>query len=181
MSFSASFDNDGGFEALVLRFSAASRKIRNLMLDVMAEQNAEVEAVARLRLAELFPNPTAMQAAISSEVTVSKGNTVSGHISALGLPYLAMHEFGGVTQPHTIAGNPLLAFMSQGFFRGVGVGKVTFRSGAMNDMMFARSVQHPGSVMPERSYLRYALAQRRDAIRDAFQQAADDALAPGAR
>lgn len=177
MSFSASFDDDGGFEALVLRFSAASRKIRNRMLDVMAEQNAEVEAVAKQRLAELFPNPAAMQAAISSEVTVSKGNTVSGHISALGLPYLAIHEFGGVTQPHEIfpVNASVLAFMSQG----IGVGKVTFRTGAGNRPIFATHVNHPGSVMPERSYLRYALVQRRDAIREAFQQAAADALAPG--
>ena len=172
------FDDGGGFELLAARFKAADRKMRNLMLDVMERETSAVLDVAKLRLAEMFPNPARMQAALQTEVTIGAGNTVYGRVFATGLPYLAIHEFGGRTAPHEIfpVHASVLAFMSQGFFRGKGVGKVTFRTGAVNDMVFAKSVQHPGSQMPERSYLRYALAQRREALVAAFGAAAIQAV-----
>ena len=169
------FDDEGGFELLAARFKGASRKIRNLMLDVMERETEAVLDVAKLRLAELFPNPGRMQAALSTEVTVGAGNEVVGRVFATGdLPYMAIHEFGGQTAPHDIfpVNAKVLHFFSDH--------AATFRTAATaaTNEVFATHVRHPGSQMPERSYLRYALAQRRDALRAAFAGAAEDAMKP---
>ena len=171
-----SLDDGGGFELLAARFKAASRKIRNLMLDVMEREAEAVLEVARLRLAELFPNPAKMQAALQTEVTVGAANLVIGRVQATGLPYLAIHEFGGRTAPHAIF--PVNARVLH-FFADH---SATFRRGstAATQEVFADHVNHPGSVMPERSYLRYALAQRRTALREAFAEAGAEALRGGA-
>jgi phage gpG-like protein len=165
-------DDGGGLELLASRFKAASRKIRNLMLDVMERECEAVLDVAKLRLAELFPNPAKMQAALQSEVTVGAGNTIFGRVQATGLPYLAIHEFGGRTAPHDIF--PVNA-KALHFFADHAAPFRTGATAATNEV-FAAHVSHPGSLMPERSYLRYALAQRRAALREAFAGAAVDSL-----
>lgn len=165
-----------GMTRVTGRFRNATQALHDRLLGIIETETTEVAFLARQRLAELFPNPQKMQNAIES--AVQQGDSfILGSVVASGLPYLRIHEFGGVTQPHPIAAvnASALAFQSQGFFRRAGVGKVTFRTGAASDTMFAKHVEHPGSVMPERSYLRYALTQRRSAIRAAFAQAASDA------
>jgi len=44
---------------------------------------------------------------------------------------------------------------------------------------FARSVQHPGSQIPERSYLRSSLSEMDDQIVDEFSDAADESWGQG--
>lgn len=170
-----SLDDGGGFELLAARFQGASRKIRNLMLDVMERECAEVLEVAKLRLAELFPNPARMQAALQTEVTIGSGNSVFGRVQATGLPYLAIHEYGGRTAPHDIfpVNAKVLHFFADH------AADALHRPTANTQEVFADHVSHPGSLMPERSYLRYALAQRRSALRAAFAEAAADSLGTG--
>jgi len=52
--------------------------------------------------------------------------------------YGAIHEFGGTTEAHTITARP-------GHFLRFAVG---------GEVLYRRSVQHPGSTMPKRPYLR---------------------------
>lgn len=61
------------------------------------------------------------------------------------VPYAAIHEFGGKTRPHVIV--PRKARV------------LVFQAGLYGQTIFARKVNHPGSVMPERSYLRSALRE----------------------
>jgi hypothetical protein len=42
--------------------------------------------------------------------------------------------------------------------------------------VFAKIVHHPGSVMPERSFMRSSLAEMRPEIIDGLRQAAVDAM-----
>lgn len=72
-----------------------------------------------------------------SRITLSAG--VRGDV-----PYAGIQEYGGQTSPHMIYATKAstLAFMQEGRMR------------------FARSVQHPGSAMPERSYMRSSLAEK---------------------
>jgi len=72
-------------------------------------------------------------------------------------PYDAIQEYGGKTAAHEIIPDKAgaLAFMFNG------------------KQFFARRVQHPGSLIPERSYMRSALAERSEDI----QQALSDTLA----
>jgi phage gpG-like protein len=76
------------------------------------------------------------------------------------LKYAAIQEYGGVTSPHDIlpVRAKALAFLAGG-------GEV-----------FARIVHHPGSRIPERSYLRSSLAEMADQITSEMKAAALDAV-----
>ena len=64
------------------------------------------------------------------------------------VPYAAIQEYGGKTAAHEILPDKaqLLAFAMNG------------------KQVFARKIQHPGSQIPERSYLRSALEEQGDDI-----------------
>lgn len=69
--------------------------------------------------------------------------SVTGRVFSSGdVKYAAIHEFGGQTAPHLILPKKAqaLAFTSKG-----------------GEQVFARKVNHPGSKMPERSFLRSSL------------------------
>ena len=85
-----------------------------------------------------------LAASIYARVYVAK-NTITLSVGSRGdVPYAMIHEWGGTTSPHQIL--PIrgthLAFAG--------------REGTV----FARMVNHPGSVMPERSYLRRGLREK---------------------
>lgn len=89
-------------------------------------------------------------------VTVS-GNAVIGTVGQSGdVKYGKIHEFGGKTPPHVIEPKKgtVLAFMWQGKQR------------------FFKKVNHPGSVMPERSFMRSALADKAEQYTHGLKQAA---------
>lgn len=70
-------------------------------------------------------------------------NTVVGRVFSSGdVKYAGIHEYGGTTAPHIIVPKKasVLAF-----------------AGAGGAMVFTRRVNHPGSRMPERSFLRSSL------------------------
>jgi len=94
----------------------------------------------------------------------AQDKTLSIEISTDGsASYDAIHEYGGKTAAHDIIADKAkaLAFLFNG------------------KQFFARSVKHPGSQIPERSYLRSALAEKspdiRQAIADILAQAASRA------
>lgn len=84
----------------------------------------------------------ALSRSIQHEV-VRTENSVLGKVFSSGdVKYAAIHEYGGVTAPHIIVPKKasVLAFM-----------------GSNGGMVFAKKVNHPGSKMPERSFLRSTL------------------------
>jgi phage gpG-like protein len=88
---------------------------------------------------------------------VDDGTRIMAHIGSAGVPYARIHEYGGVTSPHVIV--PRLASVLAFYWNRVG------------RMVFFRSVNHPGSHMPERSYLRSTLAEMAPEIRASMQSA----------
>ena len=75
------------------------------------------------------------------------------------MKYAAIQEYGGKTSAHEIlpAKGDVLAFV------------------AGDGQHFARRIEHPGSVIPERSYLRSALEDMKDEIVAALADAAAEA------
>jgi HK97 gp10 family phage protein len=71
------------------------------------------------------------------------------------LIYAAIHEYGGTTRTHVIEARNVkaLAFQMSG------------------QDVFCKRVNHPGSHMPERSFLRSALSENADSIKAAIVQA----------
>ena len=75
------------------------------------------------------------------------------------IPYAAIQEYGGKTAAHEILPDKAqtLAFVMNG------------------KQVFARKIQHPGSQIPERSYLRSALEEQGDDIATALTDVVFDA------
>jgi phage gpG-like protein len=90
--------------------------------------------------------------ALSDSIVASVTADADGVLASVGsgsdLKYAAIQEYGGKTSAHEIlpAKADVLAFA---------VG---------NAQHFARKVEHPGSMIPERSYLRSALEDMKDEI-----------------
>lgn len=79
----------------------------------------------------------------------SDSGSVTGIVYSSGdVPYGRIHEYGGKTAAHVIEAKngKALAFAKGG------------------QMVFARRVNHPGSLMPERSFMRSSLKDMKDEI-----------------
>lgn len=85
------------------------------------------------------------------------GTAIYGRTYSSGVPYAAIHEYGGQTKPHDIYPRTAQALH---FF------------GAGGSEVFARVVHHPGSKIPARSYLRSSLAEMREQMIHDFTEAA---------
>jgi phage gpG-like protein len=104
----------------------------------------------------------ALAASILSSIE-NDGSDLTVSIFSTGVPYAAIQEFGGKTAAHDIVAvrAKVLAFSAGG------------------NQVFAKSVRHPGSTIPARSYLGSSLAEMRDDIESGLKQAILEALAPG--
>jgi phage gpG-like protein len=87
------------------------------------------------------------------------GGIVEGQV-ATNIEYAAIHEYGGRTKPHDIFPKKgrALAFMMGG------------------KQVIVKSVHHPGSVFPERSFMRSALAEMEPQIRAIFEKAVTEVV-----
>jgi phage gpG-like protein len=87
----------------------------------------------------------------------TEGETVVGEVFSAGdVKYAAIHEFGGTTPPHDIVPTKAQA--------------LAFAIGGK--MVFAKVVHHPGSRIPERSYMRSSLEDQAEDIVDGLKEAA---------
>jgi phage gpG-like protein len=134
-----------GAEALDARLDAFPAQLRNdLAAKAAMLAAALVDKVRNDKLSGQVLNARSgdLRDSIVSEVTID-GAGVTASVGSVGVKYAAIQEYGGKTSAHEIlpAKANALAFM---------VG------GALH---FARRVEHPGSLMPERSYLRSSLAE----------------------
>jgi len=111
--------------------------------------------------AVLKPRSGALAASIGVEGPDIVGDVVVTTVFSAGdLKYAAIQEYGGVTAAHDILPSraKALAFMVGG------------------EEVFARIVHHPGSHIPERSYLRSSLAEMAGQIETEMKAAALEAV-----
>ena len=101
----------------------------------------------------------ALRASIVSTVTVGPDAVNVSVGSAGDIKYAAIQEYGGKTAAHEILPDKasVLAFAAGGVLR------------------FARRVEHPGSVIPERSYLRSSLDEMAPEILASLAEAIGEA------
>ena len=104
----------------------------------------------------------ALAASIISSIE-NDGSDTSVSISSTGVPYAAIQEFGGKTAAHDIVAVKAKA--------------LAFSMGG--EQIFAKSVHHPGSTIPARSYLGSSLSEMSDEIKSGFKQAILEALDQG--
>jgi phage gpG-like protein len=121
----------------------------------------EQKVVGKLQGPVLKHRSGALSRSIFSEVTQSR-DLVQGRVASSGsVKYAAIHEFGGRTKAHVIEPKKaaVLAYMAGG------------------KMRFAKRINHPGSVMPERSFLRSSLGDMAEEIKDGLVEAVNEGLA----
>ena len=101
----------------------------------------------------------ALRDSIAAGVTADADGVLASVGSEGDVKYAAIQEYGGKTSAHEIlpVKGDVLAFV------------------AGNGQHFARRVEHPGSVIPERSYLRSSLEDMKDEILAALADCAADA------
>jgi phage gpG-like protein len=142
---------DGYPAALQAALSAKAGELAAALADLVKNDKL-AGSVLNMRTGALSDSITASVAAEAGGVRASVGS--EGDVK-----YAAIQEYGGKTGAHEIvpAKGDVLAFV-------VGEGQ-----------HFARKVEHPGSLIPERSYLRSALADMKDEILAALADAAAEA------
>jgi phage gpG-like protein len=155
-----------------------------LELDGLEETRARLDGYPTALQAALSAKATELAAALADLVKNDKlsgtvlnarsgalGDSITANVTAEGdgilasvgsegdMKYAAIQEYGGKTGAHEIlpAKGDVLAFISG------------------DGQQFARRVEHPGSVIPERSYLRSSLDDMKDEIVDGLADAAAEA------
>lgn len=140
-------------QALKLKVTVLALKLENLVKT--GKLNGQVLNRISGRLAR----------SINNKVVVA-ATSVKAHVFSSGdVKYAGIHEYGGKTQPHLILPKKanVLSFVMGG------------------KQVFARAVQHPGSKMPERSFLRSSLRDMSVEISTGLKQAAVHAAVQGIR
>ncbi len=101
-----------------------------------------------------------LRASIFSEATQTDTSVTGRAASSGDVKYGAIHEFGGKTPPHEIVATKAqaLSFVMNG------------------KQTFFKSVHHPGSVMPERSFMRSALSDMKDEIIDSLNAGVSEGI-----
>ncbi len=125
----------------------------------LAAALADLVKSDKLGGAALNTRSGALSDSIAASVTADADGVLASVGSEGDVKYAAIQEYGGKTSAHEIlpAKANVLAFLI---------------GGAQH---FAHRVEHPGSLIPERSYLRSALEDMKDEILAALAGAADEA------
>jgi phage gpG-like protein len=152
-----------GDRELVARLTAMPDRVKAALLRKVTELSFKLESkikADKLSGQVLNVRTGALRASIGNQVTETT-TTVTGRAFSSGdVKYAAIHEFGGKTAAHEIVATKAqaLAFVVGG------------------KQMFARRVQHPGSTMPERSFMRSSLADMKPEIVEGMKEAVREGL-----
>jgi len=160
MAFSVQVSGD---EALIARINSMGGKVRsNLVAEVttLALRLQKYIRTEKLSGQVLNKKTGALQSSVFQEVNVTSHGVIATVGAGKDVPYAAIHEFGGVTKPHDILPKNAKALH---FYIG---GKE----------VFAKVVHHPGSKMPERSYIRSSLADLKQEIISGMKDAVTKGL-----
>jgi phage gpG-like protein len=142
---------DGYPAALQAALSAKAAELAGALADLVKND--------KLSGAVLNARSGGLSDSITANVTAEGDNILASVGSEGDVKYAAIQEYGGKTSAHEIlpVKGDVLAFISG------------------DGQHFARRVEHPGSLIPERSYLRSSLDDMRDEIVDGLTDAAAEA------
>lgn len=164
-----------GAQQLSQRLIRMPENVRRSMVRMMHRASLELFGIVQRKLhGEVLKVDTGLLSQ-SQNRRVSEGPaqvSASVGFNKRTVPYGAIHEFGGKTAPHEIRPRKkkALAF-------------VTARSASTaalsggDPRIVVKSVQHPGSVMPERSFLRSSLREYAPTARERITQAVQEGIA----
>jgi phage gpG-like protein len=157
--FSIQLDGLDDTSARLDGYPFALRAALDAKASELAAALAEKVRSEKLAGAVLNARSGALQASIHANVSVDADGVLASVGSEGDVKYAAIQEYGGKTGAHDILPTKAeaLAFVIGGALR------------------FARKVEHPGSLIPARSYLRASLEDMSDEIVTELADAADQA------
>lgn len=150
-----------GDKALAANLGAMSSRMKAEITRTVRRLSIELSAYVKERKLSgqvLTPRTGTLRRSITHSVTEGPDG-VTGKVGT-NVVYAAIHEYGGKTKPHVIEAK-----------RGKAL-----KFSAGGETIFRRKVRHPGSVMPERSFLRTALRENAGKITDELNKAVERVL-----
>jgi phage gpG-like protein len=149
-----------GADALAARFEAMPARLASVLAQEASRLGDELRAAVERNLSGGVLQQRSGRLASSIVVAVEQNGAAVSATLGSDVPYAAIHEYGGVIPAHQILPKSAraLAFPWQGRER------------------FFRRVEMPPVQMPERSFLRSALAEMEPEIRAAMAGAASRAV-----
>jgi phage gpG-like protein len=145
---SLSLSGDDARDARLDAYAGALGDAFAAKAEALAQALADTVKSDKLSGQVLAARSGALRDSIEAEVAAD-GDSIVATIASVGdVKYAAIQEYGGRTAAHEIlpVKGKVLAFLAGGAMR------------------FATRVEHPGSTIPERSYLRATLDEQADAI-----------------
>ena len=146
-----------GDRELIEKLTAMPSKVHAALLRKVTALDLKLEAKVKQKLSGEVLNVRtgALRRSIFGKVEDEPTRVVGKVASSGDVKYAAIHEFGGKTAAHEIVAKngQALAFMMGG------------------KQVFFKKVNHPGSTMPERSFLRSSLGEMKDEIIGGIREA----------
>jgi phage gpG-like protein len=156
-----------GDREVAAHFGVMSEELRQAVAAKIAQFTSQLwEKVVHQKLAgEVLQRRSGKLAESIKQRIAHEGDTITGTVYSDGsVPYAGIQEYGGKTGAHDI-----LPVKAQALH---------FLMGGRD--VFAKIVHHPGSTIPEHSFLRSALADMVPAIEDGFRALVAAKMASGA-
>lgn len=149
-----------GLEEVTGKLRAAPTNVKQAVRRAIEESAVQVTARAKDKLTDDVLNVRTGRLRRSVHYVMSGSDDAPQASVGTNVEYAGIHEFGGQTKAHVIEAinAKVLAFQKDG------------------RTIFATRVDHPGSRMPERSYLRSSLGELSGQIRENIDNAVGAAL-----
>lgn len=142
-----------GIPEVVAKLKLVPVQVQSRIRAVVADNLLALRDGVKSNIASMFRTSARMSNAVQTRMEEASNGDVSGvvFIDGKDIPYARIQEEGGRTPAHLILPKnaSVLAFLSQS--------KFGFSGG---QMVFAKVVHHPGSLIPEHPYMRFALARQ---------------------
>lgn len=159
-----------GLKQLQARFDRITPVMQDHLRVFMARFNLLLRDQVKANILERFHSAGPLYQGVKAE-QIEEPGSITGRVYVDDVPYAAIQERGGRTPPHVIepVNANVLAFMMPA--------RLGFSGGGSSALVFAKKVNHPGSLIPERSYARLALVQMRTPFENGIRATVSEALA----
>jgi phage gpG-like protein len=170
-----------GDREVIARLGAMPERVHRALLNKIGQLNLKLleKVQGKLRGRVLNYRKGRLFRSIFQKIEQTPTSVIGKVASSGDVRYAAIHEFGGTTKAHDILPVKALALAFMTGKGGPAGRDASGRFKSSGTQVFAKVVHHPGSKMPERSYLRSSLAEMREEIVGGIKQAA--LAAAGAR
>jgi hypothetical protein len=171
-----------GLTELNARLGRMPVAVRDNMRWFVMRSTQTLRSMVKQNISDRFHSQGPLFDSIQAKMEMNN-DTATGTVYSEGVPYAAIQEYGGQTRAHDIEAVRAKALAFNGkigqLFQGAGIStyRLGFSSGNTGTgPVIRKSVHHPGSRLPERSYARTALYDFRGPFKDGMRAIVQEAI-----